>query len=344
MQNKSFSSLYGLKGAAILLIVFFHTLTITPVIQQIPLSSFIKNYGGTLGNALFFMMSGFLISSNYLNRIQKQEIPFRDFLLRRLRKIYPVYLISNLLMLGLEIFRHGWSVLNLDQFLLMVFLQHGGGLSSQYPYNYPTWFLSTLFLCYILFFVISYHAKNSTHNFCSLIALVVIGYILVVRDWDFPFLYKANGLGLFAFFIGCILAQIQPSLDKRALRLCSVSSIFIMFFSLFLMLRMGVHIVTTHSGIVFTVLVALPLLILALYFYPFKIIFQSKPMVFLGKISTAIFIWHAVLYDVFCKEIDGLGVLPENSEISYMLYLVFLLIFCILFTNILDKRTESKIH
>ena len=61
-KSRTFDAVTGLKGICIILIVFYHTLPQTTLIDKIPFTSFIRIYGGNLGNYMFFMISGFLIA------------------------------------------------------------------------------------------------------------------------------------------------------------------------------------------------------------------------------------------------------------------------------------------
>lgn len=92
---RKLDALTGLKGIFIFVIVFYHTLPLTPLMDKIPLTSFIHIYGGTLGNYVFFMISGFLICRNYRSRIHQGSISFPQFMKRRLQKLYPFYILSS---------------------------------------------------------------------------------------------------------------------------------------------------------------------------------------------------------------------------------------------------------
>lgn len=101
-KKRFFDSLTGLKGIFIYIIVLFHTLPDTPFINAIPMTSLIGIYGGTFGNYMFFMLSGFLMAYSYRKKIEKHEISLKAYLLRRLFKLYPLYLLSNMVMIVAE--------------------------------------------------------------------------------------------------------------------------------------------------------------------------------------------------------------------------------------------------
>jgi len=345
-RRQAYPSISGLRGLAILGVVFFHTLLLTPLMQTIPFSTLLKVHGGRFGIFSFFMISGFLMSHNYFSAIHNRELRFGDFLRRRLLRIYPIYLASNLAMLGIYILRDGLSSIDLDEFLMMVFLQAGGGLTYVQPYNYPTWFVSSLLICYLLYFAVTYHTKNTTQYRCCLVALVLIGYILTKNIWTVFFLYTANGFAVLAFFLGVMIGDAYPLLTAHRKRQLLVGSAAILIIVGFMAVRFGFHNITTNIASLFSFFICPEVLFIALACPPVVKILQWKPIRFLGKISTSIFFWHVVLHEVFMTEIYSLGILPEIYEVRYVLYWVVLILFSWLsefvFSTYLPRKALQK--
>jgi len=74
---KYYSQLDGLRGVAIILVMLFHA----------RLSTF---SGGYIGVDIFFVLSGFLISSILINEFkEKQDIDLKNFYIRRMQRLYP---------------------------------------------------------------------------------------------------------------------------------------------------------------------------------------------------------------------------------------------------------------
>lgn len=325
-QKGYYRALGSLKGLFILIIAFHNTLNGTVLFSRVPGADFLIQYCGTMGNVMFFMLSGFLISGNYKDRIQAHAIPFKDFLLRRLKKLYPMYLISNAAALTVEIFRYGASAINVEKVIFTILLQGGGGIGTHAPYNRPTWFLSALIVCYILYFAICSFAKSHTH-FLSCITLgIVVGYTLLTSEWDLPFLSPSNGTAYLNFFLGCLFAEGYPLLSERQHRwlqpLCLVTLPGI----LYLMLSYGVEIIAGDLRICYSFVMCPMILYLALVKGPCRSILQFKGFVALGKVSSYIFFWHLPFYFIFC-DLYGL-VVPGGSvqEPQYLVYLALMLL------------------
>jgi peptidoglycan/LPS O-acetylase OafA/YrhL len=91
----------GLRAVAVLLVVIFHAFP-----QSLS--------GGFVGVDIFFVISGFLISSNILRSLEEQRFSFLDFYSRRIRRIFPALLVVLLACISV-----GWFVLYADEYRLL---------------------------------------------------------------------------------------------------------------------------------------------------------------------------------------------------------------------------------
>ena len=318
-QRNHLRALTSLKGLFILIIALHNTLSITPLFSYIPGTSFVILFGGILGNSMFFILSGFLLSWGYKNRIQEHRISFRDFLLRRLKKLYPMYILSNLVAFGSEISRYGVSAINLEKLFFSITLKFGG-LGHHNPYNKPTWFLCALLVCYALFFFICHYAKHPTQYFLLLMGSVILGYALTPLKLGLPYLSSGYAVAYMNFFLGCICAEIYPQISQKIHRLLQPAFLVVLPVSLYVMLANGVELIAGDIQTVFAFMICPMILYLALVDGPCSKILQFQGFVFLGKINSCIFFWHWVLYFIFCE------ILPQDSSITEIPYLVYFLL------------------
>lgn len=98
-----YPALDGLRGVAILLVVFYHNFAFTPYF-----------FFGWLGVDLFFVLSGFLIT-DILLKTREQPHFLRNFYIRRVLRIFPLYYLVLFLFLILVPLL-GPSLLNLRYF------------------------------------------------------------------------------------------------------------------------------------------------------------------------------------------------------------------------------------
>ena len=195
----------------------------------------IYTYGYTVVE-LFFILSGFGLFCQFFLRSEesRRKVGCAGFLKPKLARLYPVFAMTALMCIILQsvaIAESGKAVLGLANENLLAYIQtflmvKGGLLSSAAPYNVPTWFLTPLMLCYILFWIVFYGAKGLSDRTRVAIAavLVVIGAIIVYNKMDYSVLNLRIGRGLASFFGGVVLGWICNSFqfNKPAMALCSL--------------------------------------------------------------------------------------------------------------------------
>ena len=79
-QNKYRPDIDGLRAIAVVSVVIFHAF---PTILT----------GGFIGVDIFFVISGFLITSIILNNIENNKFSFLDFYSRRVKRIFPALIL-----------------------------------------------------------------------------------------------------------------------------------------------------------------------------------------------------------------------------------------------------------
>lgn len=219
MNRKYFAAFEGIKIIFVLFIIVFHIAETFNFVGKNMGLAFVYEYGGVFGNTFFFVSSGFLMVNAYKNRIINGEISFGRFFFGRYFKIYPVYIISELLCLVYYLNKDGMGFSNLKEFLLGILMIPTGFLSPNYPYNVVGWFVSVLLFCYIVFFVIckiAGHIKNENAFLYLAILCIAIGLIIENKAFEIPFLYAVNGTGLYSFMVGAVLYIIYDALCDKA--------------------------------------------------------------------------------------------------------------------------------
>lgn len=91
----------GLRGIAVLLVVLFHAFP-----YAVP--------GGFVGVDIFFVISGFLISTIIIQGLERQRFSFIDFYVRRVRRIYPALILvlaASLIFGWFELFSEEYEAL-----------------------------------------------------------------------------------------------------------------------------------------------------------------------------------------------------------------------------------------
>lgn len=141
-------ALSGIRCFAALNIVFFHFSNphwfgpLSPVID-----------GGYISVSFFLLLSGFILTYNYADRAAQGKLTARSFWQARFSRIYPIYLFSLLLSLGMlveefHVRTHGQFALGL---VLTPLMLQGWHPKLTTFWNTPAWTMSTEAFFYLIF-------------------------------------------------------------------------------------------------------------------------------------------------------------------------------------------------
>jgi len=105
---------------------------------------------------MFFMISGFLISSRYAARVGSVA-DYANFMRRRIARLYPLHFLTTMFFAGVALLaivlgsaHHPW-VRDLTALPLHLLALHGLGTTNELALNYPSWSVSAEFFAYALF-------------------------------------------------------------------------------------------------------------------------------------------------------------------------------------------------
>jgi peptidoglycan/LPS O-acetylase OafA/YrhL len=180
-----------------------------------------------LGNLvdLFFVISGFIISAVYSDRISSFR-DYRDFIVKRIGRLGPLHWITLLffIILGVTARLLHLPVDNPEKYasnciLPEVVFAHATGLCDVMAYNGPSWSISAEMVCYILFPAILMISCFSKHFFV-LAVFTAIGalYLTDIYHPSRPWYDWTSGMGfaraLPEFALGMVLFGWRNVLGK----------------------------------------------------------------------------------------------------------------------------------
>lgn len=164
----------------------------------------------------FFLLSGFVLFYLYSSKDYSDYTNLKFFYVRRLLKIYPLYILHTII----------WCLLY-QQFYPSVLPSIVLGISSFFPTLFGkmgiggTWFISVIFFCYFCFPVLSGVIKNK--KIITLLLLMLFSYLFVVYvnvlavNWKISkFSVYVNPIyRLLMFFIGMCVSGIFMQISER---------------------------------------------------------------------------------------------------------------------------------
>jgi peptidoglycan/LPS O-acetylase OafA/YrhL len=175
-----------MRFVAAALVVVFHISQGDPFMLRVPLV--LRNIidGGFVWVGFFFVLSGFILSYQYFDRVRAGRFDTRDFLLARFARIYPGHFVGFIVMAALFAVKSwdisypagGPVVMSADVFATLS-LAHAWIPSFALTFNFPSWSISTEFFFYLCFPVLAVMAiKWPLRQFLLLAgAVFIVGVI-----------------------------------------------------------------------------------------------------------------------------------------------------------------------
>jgi len=311
--EKRIPSLDGVRAVAIGLVIYWHLWL--PTHLWLPSKPRIMFDWGTLGVYIFFVLSGYLITTMLLREFAAtQSVSLKDFYTRRFFRIIPPLLF---LLLGVEI---------LDQFVpplasvkalifSLFFLRnyHPGPLVFQH-----LWSLSVEEQFYLMwpFLLARLSRRTVTRLLVTVIVIVPIVRLIAVLSIGDKYVWHTEQVGD-GLAWGCLLALWQPQLRANRLYQRFSRSWATLFLPCIIAAGiyyypLSVNALIGKSAVFFCVALAIDLLILRCN-SPVGRLFNLPPVAWLGKLSYSLYLWQQIFLIARPKL---LGWFPLNLVIS----------------------------
>lgn len=300
MENnrRYFYTLDALRGIAAIMVVVHHVGLRTLSYDPLPFSF--------LAVDIFFILSGIVIAINYDRQLSLSMTPL-NFMLRRLSRLYPLYLLGLALALVAAWFSGGagfahasslpaWCVTILAGLLFLPsFLMSTRG--EAFPLNYPAWslfFELLINLAYAAFF-----RYLTLPRLVAFAAINLILYVVAVRfsrtpdmGWGDVFMFAGLFRVGYGFAIGVIIAR---TLTVERPRLDSLMTVVIVL-ALIALLGLPIYQGRNLAGIIAVAFASPALVFAACLFEPKSTALQNFSLL-MGRISYPLYMIHApILY------------------------------------------------
>jgi peptidoglycan/LPS O-acetylase OafA/YrhL len=172
--------------------------------ERLPLSGLLYPFyhAGAYGVWVFWCISGFIFFWKYRDAIADRSIDGRSFFVLRLSRLYPLHIVTLLLVAGLQAayfdlngYFFVWQNNDLKHFLLQIFMASNWGFQDGQSFDGPVWSISVEVLVYAAFFLMLRFATRA-----ALLNVVVIFACLYVSGQVFACLafFYAGGLAAIA--------------------------------------------------------------------------------------------------------------------------------------------------
>lgn len=199
---------------------FFLALSTLPTSEWISFSNkgyWFYHYGWNLVD-FFFVLSGFIFSFVYKEKIVNGTVKFKEYAIFRMSRLYPLHFLTLMVVLVFQIVRvhldKGFFIYqnnDLYHFILNALFIQGEGFEKGWSFNAPTWSVSSEIVAYILFFIIAKYILNRKNHmfFYIYVTCIIFGFIILLNKMDYLFINEKVGRVLIGFFIGCITYEVN---------------------------------------------------------------------------------------------------------------------------------------
>ena len=348
------SYIEGLKGIAACIIAFFRHYRHFLPDGGLPFYSLVPELYeyGHLAVELFFMLSGFGIVLGYEHRIVENGIDFSTYLKKRVSKIFPIMIAALIVLtalMGINIYKTGNAFYFNDTstYSVYYFFLHLFGMqyifSTRMSFNAPTWFISVILLCYVIYYVVVYMFKGIKNAMVYVYGtFFIFGGVMVSSGISIPI--SNIGRGIVCFFAGCIIAKIYEHKDILNTKLIGY-------------LAFGICIIAFALGKIYgfekawgnvqmtVILVFFPMLIISVLFLSWlQKILSLGVLKFLGRLSMCIYFWHFPMQYLIEDIRVCLGLnINYSSKKMWLLYVVSVSGFAWIYQRFIQNRINFKI-
>ena len=179
--------LTGIRGIAALTVVLYHYFANDKIPGQ-PYFFLMKGY---LSVDLFFMLSGIVLAMNYSNSVTLHGTfrTYRIFILKRLARIYPLYITATVFLLMIAAVRYYMKGVpftpeqSLPSVIANIFLVQTWGFGESVVG--PAWSISVEFAAYIIFPILVALTITSRAIVASMFAAVLIALLVFAMPHAF---------------------------------------------------------------------------------------------------------------------------------------------------------------
>lgn len=246
----------------------------------------------------FFVLSGFVIAMNYMDKLRSKE-DFGTFIKKRFIRLYPLLFFTEVIFIIANLIGDHSSLKNVSDMDLSYYLQAGldtltfmGStpiLGDWMGINYPAWSISSEMISYVVFGIVL--VLLPAHKYWAFLLVTIASAGFIVFKGEYMLVYDYGFIrGLLCFCMGIFTFAI---LRDRSFKLT-------LYEIPYLIVLVGAMYATHHYEwnlirLIFPVLFAIGIIIFASSTGIVTQLLSSTPFQYLGRISYSIYLNHAIV-------------------------------------------------
>jgi peptidoglycan/LPS O-acetylase OafA/YrhL len=293
-----FVVLDSLRGVCALMVTLYH-LNAYSIVKELPF--FINAY---LFVDFFFVLSGFVIATNYQTRLA-EGFAIQKFMVLRFGRLYPLYFVVLICFFIFELLIEGRGAFSgpqksIDTVLANIFLLQSFNIFSFDTWNWPGWSIATEFWTCLLFAVIASIWPRRMIAILAVLALISLYVIASQSTTAINVTYNFGMLrSILGFSAGVFVFEIWRKTNRYRIdeRLAFVAEILCVFFVFIFVTAVAQGNYSLFAPLVFAIVV----LIFAKEAGPISSILKNRIFVVLGLLSYSIYLVHLLVERVMVR-------------------------------------------
>jgi peptidoglycan/LPS O-acetylase OafA/YrhL len=320
-----FAALDGWRGIAAVGVAVFHLSVLGHFFDV----SFVRKADVFVD--FFFVLSGFVLTHAYGDRLSSKEEFFR-FAIRRLGRLWPLHAVMTLVLVATEVLKFATMKFaglgagapafagraGIDALAYNVFLLHGLGFIPDFTWNLPSWSISTEFYVYVAFASVCVWFGRPSAPIAGGAAVLaaLMFYTLIAGHVGAPPLYAAVPRCICEFFIGVLVYRLFRLVSPSVLRGISWFEVPLV------VLMIGLVSVASRSqlSLLTPVLFGLTVFVFAPGGGMVSRVLECRPLQDIGEISYSIYLVHFVvltIFNAFTRVAEQLLHVPLRAQFVY---------------------------
>lgn len=354
------SGIDGLRGIGAIAIAFFsHYFYMVPE-RNFPfyngLTYWCWNYARFFVE-MFFLISGFVITMSYHDRILQKKVSFWNYFKKRVLRFYPLMLVTLVLtamvqavhmQLTGDYFAKEIVMENtVVSFLLHLLCLQGTGLAPV-SFNSPAWYLSILLIMYVIFYVLTALFAKYRLEYVAYFLMVVLGVFFSVTGYAAIFL---NCRGLMGFFAGCLLYGLCELYQRIPKEWCRIILQVVVAASWIVIVCLGAvkgHIVFGPERqliVVYALLIWPPVVFLTIVNPVVRNVMSNKVFAWFGTLSFSMYMIHFSILTLLDDVLKLVHIpLGFESKKVFLIYLVMMMAASVICYEVVEKRWSKWIY
>lgn len=319
----------SIRGIAATSVVIHHLLLMPTFLAAFPHNAWVNCSffrSAWLLVDLFFVLSGMVMALSYIEN-DFTRFSLREFMIRRLARVYPLHIVMLLTNLVFRLLRIGlvmagvvvaaptvFEVNNAYSFGLNILLLHSMGFIDYLSWNAPSWSISVEFYTYVVFGLIVLFAlrMGSLSWFYVLSGLIAVGsLVFIIFVLEKRSLELQTDFGLLRCFVGFFLGVLMVKIVDRLRAKPGPAVQGALQFVAMIASVVLVSLAETNPAATFLAPVMFAIFLGSLLAFPDALlmprILVAKPLIWLGRRSYSIYMVHALVVLLAEYFVRGVG-------------------------------------